>query len=137
MKTIALLLQVLVFAPYVAAHGYVSVLGVDGTPYKGQEPTEDGQSNVPSVVRRISTIDPVKGASNPSLNCGQNATAGSLVASTNPGSALTFQWEAGGGEGVSLTVYFAWLLTFSLELLVAAQHWAADVLLSELWFHHL
>jgi hypothetical protein len=103
MKTTAvlLLLRALVFASYVSAHGYVSVLSVDGTPYKGQEPTEDGQSNVPSVVRRISTIDPVKGTSNPFLNCGQNATAASLVAPTNPGSALTFQWEAGGGEGVS------------------------------------
>ncbi|KIM86522.1 glycoside hydrolase family 61 protein [Piloderma croceum F 1598] len=101
MKTITTLffLQALVFTPYVSAHGYVSVLAVDGTPYKGQEPTEDGQPNVPSVVRRISTIDPVKGASNPFLNCGQNATAASLVAPTNPGSALTFQWEAGGGEG--------------------------------------
>jgi hypothetical protein len=103
MKTITTLffVQAFVFAPYVSAHGYVSVLAVDGTPYKGQEPTEDGQSNIPSVVRRISTIDPVKGASNPFLNCGQNATSASLVSPTNPGSALTFQWEAGGGEGVS------------------------------------
>jgi len=63
MKTISvlILLQALMFAPYVSAHGYVSVLAVDGTPNKGQEPTEDGQSNAPSVVRRISTIDPVKG----------------------------------------------------------------------------
>ena len=45
----------LLFVPLVAAHGYVSVLGVDGTPYDGQEPTEDGQATTPSVIRRIST----------------------------------------------------------------------------------
>jgi hypothetical protein len=95
----ALLLSLVVFFPYVEAHGYVSKLGVDGTPYTGQEPTEDGQPTDPSVVRRISTIDPVKGANNSFLNCGQNGTVASLVAPTNAGSALTFQWEAGGGEG--------------------------------------
>ena len=98
--------SILLFVPLVAAHGYVSVLGVDGTPYDGQEPTEDGQATTPSVIRRISTIDPVKGANNSFLNCGQNATVASNVASVNPGSSLTFQWEAGGGEGVSPTSYF-------------------------------
>jgi len=97
MKTLYLL--ILLFVPFVAAHGYISILGIDGTPYNGQEPTEDGQPTNPSVVRRISTIDPVKGANNSFLNCGQNGTAASLVASANPGSSLTFQWEAGGGEG--------------------------------------
>jgi len=96
---LALLLPVLVYIRPVTAHGYVGILGVDGKPYNGQEPTEDGQPTVASVIRRISTIDPVKGANNAFLNCGQNATAVSLVAPTNPGGALTFQWEAGGGEG--------------------------------------
>jgi len=104
MRTIsALLLPLLMFFSYVEAHGYISILGVDGTPYTGQEPTEDGQPTDPSVVRRISTIDPVKGANNSFLNCGQNGTAASLVAPTNAGSALTFQWEAGGGEGWPIT----------------------------------
>jgi predicted carbohydrate-binding protein with CBM5 and CBM33 domain len=104
MKTISsLVLPLLVFASCVAAHGYVSILSVDGTQYNGQEPTEDGQPTNPSVVRRISTINPVKGANNPFVNCGQSASAASLVAPANPGSTLTFQWEAGGGEGVSLT----------------------------------
>jgi hypothetical protein len=94
-----LCLPILLFVPFVAAHGYVSILGIDGTPYNGQEPTEDGQPTNSSVIRRISTIDPVKGANNPFLDCGQNATAASLVAPANPGSSLTFQWEAGGGEG--------------------------------------
>lgn len=93
------LLPLLVFIPYVTAHGYVSILSVDGTQYNGQEPTEDGQPTNPAVIRRISVINPVKGASNPFLNCGQNATAASLIAPTNPGSSLTFQWEAGGGQG--------------------------------------
>jgi hypothetical protein len=109
MKTIFVLvfqlLSVLVSRTY--GHGYVSILEVDGTSYKGQEPTEDGQPDVPSVIRRISTINPVKGSNNPSLNCGQNATSASLVAPTKPGSSLVFQWEAGGGQGVGSEVYFA------------------------------
>ena len=64
-----------------------------------------------SACPLISTIDPVKGANNSFLNCGQNATVASNVASVNPGSSLTFQWEAGGGEDVSSTgSYFMCLL---------------------------
>lgn len=98
----ALVATLLFFVPAVIGHGYVSILGVDGTSsFNGDEPTEDGQSTQPSAIRRISKIDPVKGASNPFVNCGQNATAATLVAPTNAGDSLTFQWEAGGGEGVS------------------------------------
>ncbi|KAF7966064.1 hypothetical protein HWV62_39762 [Athelia sp. TMB] len=99
---LTLVTTLLFLAPCALGHGYVSVLGVAGTSYaafNGDEPTEDGHATAPSVVRRISTIDPVKGANNPFLNCGQNATAAALVAPTAAGDALTFNWEAGGGEG--------------------------------------
>lgn len=100
-STLSLLTPLLLLVAHVAAHGYVAILGVDGTPFDGDEPTEDGEPTKPSVIRRISTIDPVKGAANPFLNCGQNATAAALIAPTSAGDALTFTWEAGGGEGVS------------------------------------
>ncbi|KAF7966168.1 hypothetical protein HWV62_39760 [Athelia sp. TMB] len=95
-------LTFLFLVPCVFGHGYVSVLDVEGTSYasfNGDEPTEDGQATQPSVIRRISTIDPVKGASNPFLNCGQNATVAALVAPTQAGDALALHWEAGGGQG--------------------------------------
>jgi len=99
MKTVlGLLLPVLILFQRVASHGYVAELIVDGQSYDGQEPTEDGSATVASVVDRISTIDPVKGATNPYVNCGQKSTAASLVAAVNPGSAVQFQWEAGGGQ---------------------------------------
>lgn len=110
MKTAAfsLVSTLLFFSPCVLGHGYVSNLEVNGvSAFKGDEPTEDGDATAPSVVRRISTIDPVKGASNAFLNCGQNAAAAALVAPTNAGDPLTFSWEAGGGEGVSNSPLFA------------------------------
>ena len=47
-----------------------------------------------SVIREITTRDPVKGASKPSLICGQNSIAGSLVANVHPGDAVTFDWRS-------------------------------------------
>lgn len=112
MKTAAfsLVSVLLFFSPCVLGHGYVAILEVNGvSSFKGDEPTEDGDPTAPSAIRRISTIDPVKGASNAYLNCGQNATAAALVAPTNAGDPLTFSWEAGGGEGVSNLSLFACL----------------------------
>jgi len=94
----SIILPILAFISYVSAHGYVSILTVDGKAYTGNIPTENGEPTNPSVVRRISTIDPVKGATNPFVNCGQNATAASLIANANPGSALTFKWVASNEE---------------------------------------
>lgn len=94
MTTIGLIFHLLALIPCVAAHGVVSVLTVDGKSYTGNMPTENGEPTNPSVIRRISTIDPVKGATNPFVNCGWNASAASLNADANPGSALTFKWVA-------------------------------------------
>ena len=49
-----------------------------------------------SIIRQINTTFPNYGASNPSLNCGPNATAGTLVANANPGDILTFSWKDAG-----------------------------------------
>ena len=129
-------LTFLFLAPCVLGHGYVSVLDVEGTSYasfNGDEPTEDGQATQPSVIRRISTIDPVKGASNPFLNCGQNATAAALVAPTQAGDALALHWEAGGGQGVSSLCSSLGVPIYNfLFYSVASQYRSADVLPCEL-----
>jgi len=96
--TSAFILSLFTLIPCVAAHGYVSTFTVDGKAYTGNAPTENGEPTNPSVIRRISKIDPVKGATNPFVNCGNNATPASLVANANPGSALTFKWEASDQE---------------------------------------
>ena len=58
---------------------------------------------VDSPIRLIDDVGPVKGDSNPNLACGQDAQAATLVASANPGSALSFAW-AGGDGGVVRTL---------------------------------
>jgi len=82
-------LAILFLAPYVDAHGYLTSFSVDGTSYAGNVP---GASTNPSPIRQISTIDPVKGASNTNLMCGQNAQNAAMVVDANPGSTISFQW---------------------------------------------
>ncbi|KAG6333736.1 hypothetical protein ID866_5349 [Astraeus odoratus] len=76
------------------AHGYVGQVSIDGKVYMGNVPNAQP---TPSIVRQINTIDPVKNASNPYLNCGQSAQLASLVADANPGSKLQFWWSGGDG----------------------------------------
>ncbi|KDR76812.1 hypothetical protein GALMADRAFT_31073, partial [Galerina marginata CBS 339.88] len=90
---IAFLLLPLLQATHVFAHGFVWKLGVNTQTYTGNLP---GATAAASVIREIATQDPVKGATNPSLTCGQNSTAGSLVADANPGDSVTFDWRDGG-----------------------------------------
>ncbi len=53
------------------AHGYVADLIIADKHYKGNEPA--GAKN-PSVIRQVSDVSPVKGATNTNINCGLNAT---------------------------------------------------------------
>ena len=92
------LLIPLLFATYASAHGFVYKLGVNTQTYTGNLP--GATPSAPSVIREISTQDPVKGASNPSLTCGMNSTAGTLVADVMPGDAITFDWRGGGLDNV-------------------------------------
>lgn len=94
------LLSLLSLAPYVASHGLVANLIIDGTTYPGNQPSQNAEPTTPSVIRRISTNDPVKGAMNPNMNCGMNATAASLVAKANAGDQVQLQWQAIGGASV-------------------------------------
>lgn len=81
------------------AHGYVADLIIADKHYKGNEPA--GAKN-PSVIRQVSDVSPVKGATNTNINCGLNATPASLVANANPGDKVSFSWKGGDGSNVRL-----------------------------------
>ncbi|KIK96832.1 glycoside hydrolase family 61 protein [Paxillus rubicundulus Ve08.2h10] len=85
------------FPILISAHGYVGSVTIDGTSYPGNEP---GGATSDTIIRQVSTIDPVKGATNPSMNCGMNATLAADVADANPGSQIQVHW-VGGSTGDS------------------------------------
>ena len=99
----AFLLSPLLVAACADAHGFVYKLGVNTQTYTGPVP---GATPAPSVIREITTQDPVKGASNPSLTCGQNSTAGSLIVDVNPGDSITFDWRNAGLGKVHICIVF-------------------------------
>jgi len=79
--------------PLVAAHGYVQAVSIDGVMHNGTNvPT--GQA-IDSPIRAVNSIDPVKGATNPDVNCGASAQKAKLVAAANPGSQMQFFWRSG------------------------------------------
>ncbi|KAI0781073.1 glycosyl hydrolase family 61-domain-containing protein [Trametes elegans] len=80
---------------YVAAHGYLGKVVIDGKTYTGNEP---GNANKDSAIRLVADINPVKGSNNPDLNCGRDAQPAKLVANANPGSAVEIGWNGGGGQ---------------------------------------
>ncbi|KAF8132809.1 glycoside hydrolase family 61 protein [Boletus edulis] len=79
----------------VSAHGYIGQVSIDGKVYNGNKPVLAGGATTPSIIRQITDIDPVKGASNPSLSCGLNATMAASVATANPGSQILVYWVGG------------------------------------------
>ncbi|KAH0579350.1 Cellulose-growth-specific protein [Termitomyces sp. J132] len=96
MKFIPSILLPVAFATSALAHGFVSRITVDGKVYKGNTP--NGDEN-PSIIRLISTTSPVKGATNPDVNCGSGAPHPATdVGNAMPGSKLEFTWDAGDGE---------------------------------------
>ncbi|OSC96684.1 lytic polysaccharide monooxygenase [Trametes coccinea BRFM310] len=92
MNRTALFLALAAALRYVAAHGYLAQVSIDGKAYAGNIPN-DYQG--PSPIRLVSDIGPVKGASNPDLFCGLEAQIAELVVPANPGSAVAFQWSGG------------------------------------------
>ena len=81
----------LLTAAFVSAHGFIHTLTINGRAYNGNPPQA---KQVPSILRQISTPFPNKGAMNPALTCGPDATPAALVADANPGDTLTFDWRA-------------------------------------------
>ena len=102
------------FAPLLAAisvsaHGFVDQITVDGKVFQGNTPWK---ATNPSAIRKISDNFPIKGAANPSVNCGKDAKPASLVADANPGSKLTFSWKNGDSNVYFLPTYITpfWFL---------------------------
>ncbi|KAJ7457264.1 glycoside hydrolase family 61 protein [Mycena galericulata] len=80
----------LLLASHVSAHGFVSRVSVNGQTFKGNTPNED--PNVKSIIRQISDAAPVKGATNPGVNCGANAQLAATTANVQPGDTMSFFW---------------------------------------------
>lgn len=80
----------IIVAAYATAHGFVAQMTIDGQSYPGNNPY--GATN-PSIIRKISNFDPVKGANNPDINCGPGAGPASDIGTANPGSIVTFNWN--------------------------------------------
>lgn len=91
MKSFSLFVPILA-ATYTAAHGFLASVTIDGKLFNGTAPN-DPPSDVQSVIRQVKTISPVKGASNPDLNCGASAVPSALIADANPGSKMDVFWS--------------------------------------------
>jgi hypothetical protein len=94
MKFSAFTLVPLLVAQYVSAHGITSQISIQGKVFQGNR--LGGPTN-PSVIRQVSSQDPNKGANNPALTCGPNATPATLVADANPGDTINFDWRTASG----------------------------------------
>ena len=95
-------------AALVDAHGFLYTVTIDGKRYIGNVP---GGGTSPSVIRQVSDISPVKGASNRDLNCGLSAQSATLVADANPGSVMAFNWSGGNLQNVCLAPVLAVLVS--------------------------
>jgi hypothetical protein len=95
---VLILSPLLAFLPSASAHGYLSKVVIDSTPYVGNVP---GARSTDSPIRQISDIGPVKGAQNPDLNCGLGAKLATTVVPANPGSVVEFYWGNPGQGNVS------------------------------------
>ena len=82
----------------VSAHGYVNKITIDGTAYQGN--SVGTTPTISSVIRQVNTNSPVKGATNPDINCGAGAQLAADVANANPGSTVEVYW-VGGTTGTS------------------------------------
>ncbi|KAJ7606611.1 glycoside hydrolase family 61 protein [Roridomyces roridus] len=82
----------LLFIPYVSAHGFVHKVWIGTETFLGNTPNAEPTS---SIVRQIDDVDPVKGANNTNLNCGQDAQFASNITEANPGDPMSFLWTGG------------------------------------------
>ncbi|PFH49708.1 lytic polysaccharide monooxygenase, partial [Amanita thiersii Skay4041] len=81
---------------YVAAHGYVQKIAIDGKNYEGDN--VNNPSNKPSAIRVTSSVGGVNSVSSPDIACGVNSKPGQLVADAMPGSTVQFSWVTGQGQ---------------------------------------
>ncbi|KAJ6531376.1 glycoside hydrolase family 61 protein [Mycena vulgaris] len=92
MRFSTVLLLPLLAIPYVSAHGFVHKVWIGTETFLGNTPNAEPTS---SIVRQIDNVDPVKGANNPSVNCGNDAQLASDIADANPGDSMSFLWTGG------------------------------------------
>jgi hypothetical protein len=98
------LVPILALLPSVAAQGYLKKVLIDGKTYNGPLPASaSGATDSPSPIRQIADIGPVKGVTDPDINCGLSAQLASLVVPANPGSSLSFYWGNPSGGNVRRT----------------------------------
>lgn len=93
--------SIVLLAASVSAHGIVTKVTFDSQAFKGNIPNE---TPVASPIRLVTSGDPVKGATNSSINCGNNAAKASQVASAMPGDKVLVQWN--GEDGVANVSFF-------------------------------
>lgn len=120
MKFFASALSLLLLASSVSAHGFVPKIVVDGKTFAGNVP--QGASKK-SAIRQVSSISPVKGASNRAINCGPNAKAATGVADAMPGSKVAFHWVASAKPKQNVCSFILSLYALSHSSTVATQHW--------------
>lgn len=108
----AYLLLPLLLASYVSAHGFVHQFSVNGKTYTGARP--GGQRNkAASPIRQITSPNPIYGATNTAVNCGNGGGfVASEAAPVNPGDTLKFDWR---GQDLSRVRSFASLFPRSLS----------------------
>ncbi|KAJ7881366.1 glycoside hydrolase family 61 protein [Mycena olivaceomarginata] len=92
MRLSTVLLLPLLALPYVSAHGFVHKVWIGTKTFTGNTPNADPTG---SIVRQINNVDPVKGADNPAVNCGNDAQLAADIADANPGDAMSFLWTGG------------------------------------------
>lgn len=92
MRLCTVLLIPLLALPYVSAHGFVHKVWIGSKTYLGNTPNAEP---TPSIVRQTDNVDPVKGATNPFVNCGWDAQFAEDIADANPGDSMSFLWTGG------------------------------------------
>jgi len=92
-------------ASLVAAHGYLNEVIVNGKTFKANH---IGSKNLDSIVRPVTSQDPMKGADNKGLSCGPGASPAKSMASVKPGDSLEFSWT--GQDGSAVRFFFSIVL---------------------------
>jgi len=105
-------------AASVDAHGFLYTVTIDGKRYIGDVPNRNTN---PSTIRQVSNVTPVKGASNPDINCGLSAKIASLVADANPGSNMIFNWSGGDFQHVRLAAVLSYLIRINFSCLTSGR----------------
>jgi len=83
----------------VTAHGFVNEIAINGKTFKANQ---IGSKDKDSVIRSVTSQDPMKGADNKGLSCGPGSSPAKSMASINPGDDISFSWTGADGSPVRL-----------------------------------